>query len=84
MPSLLAAALLWGAVAAALAGQVMILRSSRRVIGRTPGARRPIEWLFAIGPAVVLVVVLILTWHAATRPPVLRMDVLPVAGELRS
>jgi hypothetical protein len=84
MPSLLAAALLWGALAAAVTGQVMILRSSRRVLQRDDTPRRRTEWLFAIAPAVILVLVLVLTWRAATRPPVLRMDVLPIAGELRS
>lgn len=84
MPSLLAAALLWGAVAAALTGQVMILRSSRRVLRRAPGAHPRSEWAFAVLPALVLAAVLVLTWRAATHPPVQRMDVLPVAGELRS
>lgn len=84
MPPLLAALLLWGAAAAAVTGQVMILRSSRRVLTRTD-ARRPIaEWAFAIGPALVLALVLVLTWQAATRPSVLRMDVTPGVGELRS
>ena len=84
MTSFLAALLLWGAIAAALVAQFMILRSSRRVL-RTAASRGPlIEWAFAVGPALVLIFVLVLSWRAATRPGVLRMDVLPVAGELRS
>lgn len=84
MPSFLAALLLWGAIAAALVAQGMILRSSRRVL-RTASSRGPfIEWAFAVGPALVLVLVLVLSWRAATRPPVIQMEVLPTAGELRS
>lgn len=84
MPPTLAAVLLWGAIAAAVTGQVMLLRSSRRVL-RTAGGRRPLgEWAFAIGPAIILALVLVLTWQAATGPSVLRMDVTPGVGELRS
>lgn len=84
MPPFLAALLLWGAAAAAVTGQVMILRSSRRVLKRTDAPRPIAEWAFAIGPALVLAIVLVLSWQAATRPATLRMDVTPGVGELRS
>ena len=84
MSPYLAAAVLWGALAAAVTGQVMILRSSRRIL-RAGTDRRPlVEWAFAVGPALVLAVVLVLTWQSATRPVELRMDVRPGAGMLRS
>jgi len=84
MSPYLAAALLWGAVAAVVTGQVMILRSSRRIL-RVGADRRPlIEWAFAVGPALVLAVVLVLTWQSATRPAEIRIDVRPGAGMLRS
>lgn len=84
MSQYLAAALLWGAIAAAVTSQVMILRSSRRVL-RGTAARPPIlEWTFALGPALVLALVLVLSWQAATRPMELQMEVVPGVGELRS
>lgn len=83
MPAPLVAALFWIAVVAASVAQVMILRSTARVL-RTAAPKRPaLEWGFAIVPALALVAVLILSWRATMRPPALRMDVRPVPGEIR-
>ena len=84
MPTALLTLLFWAAVLAAVAGQVMILRSTRRVL-RAAAPRTPLlEWGFAIGPALVLAVVLVLSWRAAMRPPVIQVDLMPLPGEIRS
>ena len=83
MPVPLVAALFWIAIVAVVVSQVMILRSTTRVLRAVPPARPALEWGFAILPAVVLALVLGLTWHATMRPPALEVDVTPVAGEIR-
>ncbi len=59
--------LFWIATALVLVGQVMILRSTVRAIRGSPSAsaRRAIEWAYAVVPVIVLVAVLVSTWHAS-------------------
>ena len=83
MPPSLVAALFWIAVAAALIAQVMILRSTSRVLRTAAPARPALEWGFAILPALALVVVLAFSWRATMRPPSIEVDVTPVPGEVR-
>jgi protoheme IX farnesyltransferase len=71
MPSLLITVIFWAAVATVCLAQVMILRSTRRVLRAAAPARPALEWGFALVPALVLVVVLLASWRAAVRPPVL-------------
>jgi hypothetical protein len=82
-------ALFWTCAILILVSQLMILRSTRRAhrgVGRgelPPGTAAPrtgpLEWAFAIGPAIALVVLLVATWRAATRPA--SMDVRFDAGQ---
>ncbi len=83
MPAPLVAALFWIAVVAVVVSQVMILRSTTRVLRAVTPARPVLEWGFAILPAVVLAIVLVLSWRATMRPTALQVDVTPVAGEIR-
>lgn len=83
MPASLVAALFWIAVVAVVVSQVMILRSTTRVLRAVAPARPALEWGFAILPAVVLAIVLVLSWRATMRPAALQVDVTPVAGEIR-
>jgi len=69
VPASLIASLFWTCALAVVIAQVMILRSSARVLGRARPARPLLEWGFAIGPAVVLALVLGLAWRAMMRPP---------------
>lgn len=76
-------ALFWLAVAAAIVAQVMILRSTARVL-RAAAPRRPsVEWAFAVGPALVLALVLALSWRAAMRPATVEVQLTPLPGEIR-
>jgi hypothetical protein len=84
MPSLLITVIFWAAVAAVCLAQVMILRSTRRVLRAAAPARPVLEWGFALVPALVLAVVLLASWRAAVRPPVLELSVPAAPGELRS
>lgn len=84
MPSWFATALFWTAALSVVVAQVMILRSTARAL-RALASRPPLlEWGFAVAPALVLALLLVLTWRAATRPPVMDVRFGPVAGELRS
>ena len=65
----LADAAFWLAVVLCAVAQLMILRSA--LVARpapvdrlVPSARRPVEVLWAVVPAIVLAVVLVLTWRA--------------------
>jgi uncharacterized membrane protein len=60
-------ALLWLCIALVVVSQVMILRSTVRAMraAESEQARRGIEWAYAVGPAVVLVLVLVATWQAS-------------------
>ncbi len=84
-PSVPATVLFWVAALAVALAQVMILRSTRRAL-RAPGARPaegglPVrEWAFALGPALLLAFVLVLSWRAATRPPAVEVRFGPVAA----
>lgn len=84
MPAALIAILFWTAVVAVIVAQVMILRSSARVLRAATPARPALEWAFAVGPALVLALVLMLSWRAAMRPPSIPVDVPPLPGEIRS
>ena len=84
MPSSLIAVVFWVAVAAVCLAQVMILRSTRRVLRAAAPARPALEWAFALVPALVLAVVLVASWRAAMRPPVLEFSVPTAPGEIRS
>ena len=65
MATLLADALFWIAAVAILVSQALILRSTRRGMRHGPaGSDSPLEWAFAIGPAVVIVAVLFWTRQA--------------------
>jgi hypothetical protein len=83
MPQLLAAALLWGGLLAAAIAQAMILRSTRRVLRAAVPARPAVEWAFALVPALVLALVLVLSWRAATAPPTVRFEVVPTPAGVR-
>lgn len=77
MPSPVLTVLFWLAVLAAVVAQGMILRSTVRA-WRAGGAPVPAsERVFAFGPAVVLVVVLWLSWREATRPPIIEVQFDP-------
>jgi hypothetical protein len=84
MPAALIAALFWTAVVAVIVAQVMILRSSARVLRAATPAHPALEWAFAVGPALVLALVLVLSWRAAMRPPTIEVDLPAVPGEIRS
>ena len=83
MSAPLVAALFWTAVVAVVVAQVMILRSTSRVLHTVTPARPALEWGFAILPALVLVVVLVLSWRATMRPPNVEFEIKPAAGEVR-
>ncbi len=83
MPAALATALFWIAVLAAVVAQLMILRSTARVL-RAAAPRRPlVEWAFALGPALALALVLVLSWRAAMRPATIEVELTPLPGEIR-
>ena len=64
MTPTLASLLFWSASLAVVAGQVMILRSTRRALAAAPPKGLAREWGFALVPAFALVVVLVLSWRA--------------------
>lgn len=84
MPATLTAAVLWIAIAAALVAQLRILRSTARVWRASPPAHPWREWSFAVGPALVVVLVLFLAWRAAMRPPTVEVTLPAAPGEVRS
>ncbi len=84
MPAALIAVLFWTAVVAVIVAQVMILRSSARVLRAATPARPGLEWAFAVGPALVLALVLALSWRATMRPPAIEVDLPALPGEIRS
>ncbi|MHB1297773.1 MAG: hypothetical protein ACYC0B_04520 [Gemmatimonadaceae bacterium] len=84
-------ALFWIAAAAVVIAQVMILRSTRRAFRAgaleapvgpgdkiEPVRRRSqaVEWAFAVGPAIIIAFLLFSTWQAASRAPVIHVDIL--------
>lgn len=84
MPAALIAALFWTAVVAVVVAQVMILRSTARVLRAATPARPVLEWAFAVGPALVLALVLVLSWQATMRPAAIEMELPALPGEIRS
>ncbi|MCC7004067.1 MAG: hypothetical protein IT357_18075 [Gemmatimonadaceae bacterium] len=83
MPGPLLAVVFWSAVLAVVFSQVMILRSSARVLKAAVPKNSAIEWVFAVGPAIALVFVLVFSWRAAMRPPSVEMQMMPTPGEIR-
>lgn len=82
MPPLVAALIFWSAVLAAVVAQVMILRSTRRVL-RTATPRSPaLEWAFAIAPAIALAAILALSWRATMRPPPIEVELSAPVGPI--
>ena len=61
-------AILWLSIALVAVSQVMILRSTVRAMraAESEQARRGIEWAYAVVPAIALVLVLVVTWQAAS------------------
>jgi heme/copper-type cytochrome/quinol oxidase subunit 2 len=59
---------LWLCIALVAVSQVMILRSTVRAMraAESEQARRGIEWAYAVVPAIALVLVLVVTWQAAS------------------
>lgn len=84
MPAYFIAALFWTAVVAVIVAQVMILRSSARVLRAVTPARPALEWAFAVGPALVLALVLALSWRSTMRPPAIEVELPALPGEIRS
>ena len=84
MPAVLIAVLFWSATAAVVVAQVMILRSSARVLRAAAPERPVLEWTFAVGPALVLALVLFLSWRATMAPPSVEIELPTVPGEIRS
>ena len=82
----LADATFWLAVVLCAIAQFFILRSALVVRAApadrlVPGARRPVEFLWAVLPAVALAVVLVFTWRAMHREPApAREQVAPAAA----
>jgi hypothetical protein len=84
MPAPLLAVLLWLCAAAIVVAQVMILRSTARAwrAGQAAGdganidqpGPSALERAFAFGPAIVLAIVLWLSWRAATAPVIIEVD----------
>lgn len=83
MPPVLATLLFWSAVVAVLAAQWAILRSTARAWQHAGGKVPVMERIFAFGPALVIVLVLFLSWRAATRPQVFQVDLAPSPTSLR-
>jgi hypothetical protein len=80
MATPLADALFWIAAVAILVSQALILRSTRRGMRHgPPGSDSPLEWAFALGPAVVLVAVLFWT-HEVMHPEQVNFRVTPPAA----
>lgn len=84
MPAALIAVLFWSAALAVVVAQVMILRSTARALRAVTPARPALEWAFAVGPALILALVLVLSWRATMAPPSIEVDLPAVPGEIRS
>jgi heme/copper-type cytochrome/quinol oxidase subunit 2 len=70
----------WICAAAILVAQIMILRSTRRGMLIGPAsARTPLEWAFAVGPAVAVLLLLIVTWRTM-HPTSMLLHTVPVAS----
>jgi heme/copper-type cytochrome/quinol oxidase subunit 2 len=64
MPTPIAELLFWAAAAVMAVAQLLILRSTRRGMKLgPPGSGSPLEWAFAIFPALCLIALLVWTWH---------------------
>ena len=70
----------WTCAAAILVAQIMILRSTRRGMLNGPAsARTPVEWAFAVGPAVAVILLLLATWRTM-HPASILLHSAPVAS----
>jgi hypothetical protein len=74
MPASVLTVIFWLAAAAVVVAQAMILRSTARAWRAAGGSPTMLERAFAIGPAVLLALVLWLSWRAATAPVVIEVD----------
>ncbi len=74
MPAPLPTALFWLSAAAVIAAQWMILRSTARAWRAAGAPPTPLERAFAVVPALVLLLVLWLSWRAATAPVTIQVD----------
>ncbi len=83
MSSLAATVVLWSAVLAVVAGQVGILLSTQRAWRRSAAPVPFSERVFAWAPALALIAVLYLAWAAATRPPIIEIQIDPSTREIR-
>jgi hypothetical protein len=82
MPAYFPTLLFWAAVLAVVVAQVAILRSTSRAWAHA-GTHVPlVERLFAWGPALVLALVLWLSWKAATRPPIIEVQFDPTSQSI--
>lgn len=76
MRILLGEAIFWIAAVCCLVAQVAIIRSALRPHGPTPGSeqvprpRTGLEVVWTVLPALVLIGVFVLTWHAMHQPTV--------------
>ncbi len=74
----------WICAAAILAAQVMILRSTRRGMLIGPAsARTPLEWAFAVGPAIAVLLLLIATWRTM-HPSSIQLHSVPLTNGVSS
>lgn len=74
----------WTALVAAIVSQVMILRSTRRVLAAAAPGRPALEWAFALVPAAALFLVLLLSWRAAMTPPTVDVALPAAPGAVQS
>lgn len=83
MPFDLSTPLFWVAAAAIVVAQVMILRSTARVLRapKAPGnAPLAVEWSYALLPAVGLVLTMWWSWREVSRPPVIQVEITAQSG----
>jgi hypothetical protein len=83
MPNVLLTVLFWSAALAVVIGQIAILRSTSRA-WRHAGTAVPVtERVFAWGPALVLILVLVFAWREATRPPMVEVQFDPTTQGIK-
>lgn len=83
MPNVLLTVLFWSAALAVVLGQVFILRSTARAWQRAAAPVPASERIFAWLPAVALALVLVLSWRAATRPPIIEVQFDPATQGIK-
>lgn len=80
MPSVPLTVIFWLATAAVAVGQVMILRSTLRAWRAAGGPVPVLERVFAFAPALVLALVLWLSYQAAVAPPTMEVEFPALMG----